>query len=93
MYHPQAAAQELGLEFGKAVKLEQDSRLGYFLRVTRQNEKVLRTKRQFTTIETQKSGVKFTTHQLSAVNDAYTALKKTYDVQQEQVCDQTRCII
>lgn len=82
----QNAAHELGLEFGKAMKLENDSKLGYFFRVTRTHDKILRkAKSSFQTIDTQKAGIKFTNKKLKAVNDAYKELKKKYETEQESV--------
>eukprot|EP00040_Diaphanoeca_grandis_P044760 m.13470 g.13470 ORF g.13470 m.13470 type:complete len:905 (-) comp9744_c0_seq1:34-2748(-) len=82
----QNAANDLGLEFGKAMKLESDSKLGYFFRVTRTHDKILRAqKNAFQTIETQKAGIKFTNKRLKAVNEAYKEFKKEYEREQESV--------
>jgi len=80
------AARDLGLEPHKAMKLEKDGRGGAFVfRVTRAHENLLRGNRRYTTLETQKSGVKFVNADLQSVNDEYTALHEQYRKEQEKI--------
>lgn len=68
------------------MKLEKDGRGGAFVfRVTRAHENLLRGNRRYTTLETQKSGVKFVNADLQSVNDEYTALHEQYRKEQEKI--------
>ena len=67
------------------MKLEQDARTGFFFRVTRANEQALRTAKQFTTLETQKSGVKFTHAALTAATKEYQEQHTLYATEQETI--------
>ena len=66
-------ARVLGLESGGSkgsVKLEQDGRHGLFFRIARKDDATLRSKgKGYTTLETQKAGVKFTCPELSTLSE------------------------
>eukprot|EP01135_Chromosphaera_perkinsii_P002024 Nk52_evm71s215 gene=Nk52_evmTU71s215 len=76
------AARDLSLEAHKSIKLENNSQMGYFFRVTRKDEKVLRKQSSYFTIDTQKNGVRFTNSKLKAINTEYQSLKEQYDTVQ-----------
>ncbi|XP_046847802.1 DNA mismatch repair protein Msh2-like isoform X2 [Xenia sp. Carnegie-2017] len=82
------AASELGLEAGKTIKLETSNQLGYFLRITRKEEKKLRGKKPYITLETKKDGVRFTTSVLRRINEEFRVLKNTYDDVQSKLADE-----
>ncbi|XP_048577460.1 DNA mismatch repair protein Msh2 isoform X2 [Nematostella vectensis] len=76
------AGRDLSLEPSKTIKLESNNQLGYFFRITRKEEKVLRNNKRYSTIETRKDGVRFTNSALSQLNDEFRGYKDTYnDVQ------------
>uniref|UniRef100_H2YRN3 DNA mismatch repair protein MSH2 n=1 Tax=Ciona savignyi TaxID=51511 RepID=H2YRN3_CIOSA len=62
------AATQLKLEKGKTIKLELAPQFGYVFRVTCKEEKALRQNKRFTTLDTNKAGVSFST----ARNPAFT---------------------
>jgi len=78
-------ARELDLDAGKSVKLESTPQLGYFFRVTQKDEQKLRKNKNFTPIETNKSGVKFHNSRLSELNEQYLHQKKRYSEEEEDI--------
>ncbi|XP_013387202.1 DNA mismatch repair protein Msh2 [Lingula anatina] len=79
------AAKDLNLEPNKVLKLESNSQLGYFFRLTRKEEKVLRNNKNYRTIDTNKSGVRFHNTPLRQLNEEFIALKDDYNEQQKSV--------
>lgn len=77
------AASDLGLD---SVKLESDGRIGYFFRVTLKDEKSLRNRqKEYRTVDTNKSGVRFRNDRLEEINETYLATRREYEAQQESV--------
>ncbi|XP_064405343.1 DNA mismatch repair protein Msh2-like isoform X2 [Halichondria panicea] len=72
------AANELGLEPLKTIKLESNSQLGHYLRITKKVDKCLRGQSKFITLETRNDGTKFTTSSLRSLGEDYRALKNQY---------------
>ncbi|XP_066999492.2 DNA mismatch repair protein Msh2 isoform X2 [Anabrus simplex] len=78
-------ASDLGLEPNKGLKLESNAQLGYFFRVTLKEEKVLRNKKQYEMIDTNKNGVRFRNQKLSALNSEYIQARDNYTEHQQAV--------
>jgi DNA mismatch repair protein MSH2 len=81
----QTTMNDLGLDDGKdRVKLQRNA-AGYCLRVTRKDEKFLRGKARYHTIETRKDGVRFTTSSLRSLARRYEELCGDYDTIQSEI--------
>ncbi|XP_076802705.1 DNA mismatch repair protein Msh2-like [Clavelina lepadiformis] len=80
----QKAASELQLEAGKGIKLE-TSPFGHVFRVTCKEEKALRNNKKFTTLDTNKAGVRFTNTRLEKLNAEYQECRESYENQQDAV--------
>ncbi|CAK9800192.1 DNA mismatch repair protein Msh2 [Anthophora plagiata] len=78
-------ADDLSIEAGKILKLESNQQLGYYFRVTLKEEKVLRNKKQYTILDSNKSGVRFRTNKLNDLNDEYIAARDKYIGEQKKV--------
>ncbi|XP_078490146.1 DNA mismatch repair protein Msh2 [Ciona intestinalis] len=79
------AANQLGLEKGKTIKLELAPQFGYVFRVTCKEEKSLRQNKKFTTLDTNKAGVRFVNTQLQQLSDDYQDCRAAYEAQQDAV--------
>ncbi|CAL7946134.1 unnamed protein product [Xylocopa violacea] len=78
-------ANDLSIEAGKILKLESNQQLGYYFRVTLKEEKVLRNKKQYTILDSNKSGVRFRSNKLNDLNDEYIAVRQKYTTEQKKV--------
>nr|XP_050846789.1 DNA mismatch repair protein Msh2 isoform X1 [Vespula vulgaris] len=78
-------ADDLGLESGKSLKLETNQQFGYYFRITLKEEKILRNKKNYVILDSNKSGVRFRNNKLSELNDEYIAARDKYTTQQKTV--------
>ncbi|PNF30713.1 DNA mismatch repair protein Msh2 [Cryptotermes secundus] len=79
------AARDLGLEPNKTIKLESNAQMGYFLRVTLKEERVLRNNKNYETLDTNKSGVRFHSPVLADLNSEYLRARSRYAEQQKAI--------
>lgn len=77
----------MGVESGK-VKLESTQQFGYYFRVTRKDEIIVRDKPKYHVFDSNTSGAKFRTDKLTELNDEYMALKDKYNNKQKEVVDE-----
>lgn len=79
------AADDLGLEAGKAIKLESNQQYGYYFRITLKEEKILRNKKHYTVLDSNKTGVRFRNGKLNELNDDFIAARNKYMDKQKDV--------
>ena len=65
--------------------MESNGQIGFYLRVTLKDEKVLRNNRNYRTIDTNKSGVRFRNTAIEDVNQVYLKARREYEQQQQSV--------
>ena len=90
--HLDAAARDLGMDIGKAIFLEKQEKTGYFFRVTRKNDKQIRANKRYTVLDTNKSGVKFTSSGLRSLNEAMIEQHVVRDQLQAKIIEQIMTI-
>lgn len=78
-------ASDLSIEAGKSLKLESNQQFGYYFRVTLKEEKVLRNKKQYIILDSNKSGVRFRSNKLNDLNDNYLSARDKYTMEQKKV--------
>ena len=79
------AAEDLGFEAGKSIKLETNPQYGYHYRITLKEEKSIRNNKTYTILDSIKGGVRFRNKRLEDVNDAYMSAKNSYTSQQKNI--------
>ncbi|XP_013173295.1 PREDICTED: DNA mismatch repair protein Msh2 isoform X2 [Papilio xuthus] len=80
-----AAADTLGLEPGKTIKLENNPQNGFYFRITNKEEHAIRGSKKFTIIDAVKGGVRFKNSALENITDEYVQTKDTYEREQDKV--------
>lgn len=79
--------EDLGLESG-SVKLDYTNQEGYFFKMTRKNDDVLRKNKSYKVLQTHKSGVKFTNTKLGDLNEKFKEAQSTYQTKQQEIVDE-----
>lgn len=79
------AADDLGMEAGKTLKLESNQQLGYYFRITLKEEKILRNNKRYTILDSNKAGVRFRNSKLSELNDEFIVARNKYLERQKDV--------
>uniref|UniRef100_A0A146KK08 DNA mismatch repair protein MSH2 n=2 Tax=Lygus hesperus TaxID=30085 RepID=A0A146KK08_LYGHE len=82
------AARDLSLEPKKTLKLESNSQLGYFFRVTLKEEKTIRNNKNYPQIDTNKAGVRFRSTKLLDMNEDYLATMEQYSEHQQSIVNE-----
>lgn len=83
-----AAAKNLRLEAGNTLKLEYVSHHGHHFRITLSNESVLRNNNKYTTLDTARGGVRFTSDKLSRLNSEFNDIKSSYEDLQKNIVEE-----
>ncbi|XP_043252756.1 DNA mismatch repair protein Msh2 [Colletes gigas] len=78
-------ANDLSIGTSKILKLESNQQFGYYFRVTLKDEKVLRNKKHYTILDSNKQGVRFRSNEMNYLNDDYIAAREKYTVEQKKV--------
>ncbi|XP_038213942.1 DNA mismatch repair protein Msh2 [Zerene cesonia] len=79
------AANDLGLDAGKTIKLENNPQNGFYFRVTLKEEQALRGNKKYTIIDAVKSGVRFKTNKLESITEDYVQTRTNYEKEQDKV--------
>ncbi|NP_001154964.1 mutS homolog 2 [Nasonia vitripennis] len=79
------AADDLGMEAGKSIKLETTPQYGYHFRITLKEEKSLRNNKSYTILDSIKGGVRFRNKKLEDLNDVYATAYDSYTSQQKNI--------
>uniref|UniRef100_A0A7S2ZAK3 DNA mismatch repair protein MutS core domain-containing protein n=1 Tax=Rhodosorus marinus TaxID=101924 RepID=A0A7S2ZAK3_9RHOD len=84
----EATRDALGMDSEK-LKLEKKDGLGYYYRLTRKDEKLIRDRKAFLVIETRKDGVRFTNKDLRRLSSQYYELAEEYNTKQSELKKKT----
>ncbi|KAH1028119.1 hypothetical protein HUJ05_001513 [Dendroctonus ponderosae] len=82
------AAADLNLEEGKSVKLECNPQHGFFFRITKKEEQVLRQAKQYKIIDAVAGGVRFNNDKLTTLNEDYREINEKYEELQKETLDE-----
>lgn len=77
-------ASDLSLDVGKTLKLESNSQLGYYMRLSKKTEKLIRGQKRFIVLDARNEGVRFTVSPLKALSEEYQELQRHYNQQQDK---------
>lgn len=82
-------ANNLNLERGSSIKLDYVSKLGYHFRIALKDDAILRKNtKTYKTLDAIKGGVRFTTDELSDLNDEFNEAKARYEHQQQSIVEE-----
>lgn len=72
----------------KLLKLESNSQVGFYLRVTLKDERLLRQQKGLTLLDSNKTGLKFHTPRIQVLNEKYLDYMSQYEMQQQYIVDE-----
>lgn len=78
-------ADDLGI---KTIKIESNQQSGYYFRITLKEEKIIRNKKHYTILDSNKSGVKFHNDKLKELNNDFLAVREKYLDEQKDVIEE-----
>lgn len=81
-------SEDLDLDRGQLVRLENVSHLGYHFRITLKDDSVLRKAKNYRITDVVKSGVRFTSDKLSEYSQEFIEIREQYEQQQKSIVEE-----
>lgn len=81
----EACAHQVSREISGTLKLERSAQFGFYLRLSRKDEREIRGNKKYVQLDARKDGVRFTTARLSELSKEYVSLDMTYDTKQSEL--------
>lgn len=72
----------------KSVKLESNAQNGYYFRIPRKDDGVLRNNKSYNILFTKKDGIQFNNEKLQEINEDFIAVKEEYETRQNSVVEE-----
>ena len=75
-------------DIDRPVKLDSNAQNGYYFRISRKDDEVLRNNKNYKIIDTRKDGIKFQNDKLEEYNNDFVTIRENYEQQQKTVVDE-----